>query len=274
MQRKKTLRCTCFALFLATYIITSCGENAFKSLAVKDSGDAIFEDALNLIDQQDYDTAITKILSLPSSYLSNTDVKEALAGAYAGKCGLHFLNLVTELGKTSATTFFMQLMTVYQTKTPQIASCLLSEDVMKSFGTVGQRTSDQNFFLLIYGFAKIGLFLRHFADADQNGATDATFDSCDATDISDANVRELFTGLGLMVENITGITTTIAGGNADDGLNAITALCTSFGVDCAITNTSSVTNDMVSTMRDLMKSNTIGIESCALVGAAMAGCCP
>lgn len=273
-KRKRKLKTTCLILFLSTYIITSCGENMFKSMAIKDSNDAIFEDALKLMDEQDYDTAISKILSLPSSYQSNKDVKEALAGAYAGKCGLHFLSLVTELGTASASTFFKQLMNAYQTKSPLLANCIASENLMKSFGSVGARTSDQNFFLLIYGFAKIGLYLRFYADQDQNGTTDATFDSCDATDISDNEVKEVFTGLGLVIENISGLTATMSGGSASDGLDDITAICTGLGISCAITDTASVTPAMVATMRDLMKSDTIGIEGCALTGGAMAGCCP
>ncbi len=256
----------------------SCGQNTFVDMSIKDSDAAIFEDALKLIDKQEYAEAITKLESLPSSYQSTTNVKEAMAGAYAGHCGMHFIQLVTELGKTTTATFFKQLMNVYQLNaSPTLASCLRAETLMKSFGTASERTADQNFFLLIYGFAKIGLYLRGLADTDQDGNKDGTFDVCATGSFSDNNVKEVFTGLGLILENFSGVTSQIANANAGTGVTSLTAICTALlgsAAECAITDTASVDSDSVDAMRDLLNSDSLGIGSCNLTGGAIIGCCP
>lgn len=260
---------------LMLLISPSCGQNTFVDMSIKDSEDAVFEDALKLIDQQEYASAISKIESLPSSYQANTEVREALAGAYAGHCGMHFIQLVTALGGSTSATVFKQLMNVYQSNaTPTLSSCLRAENLMKSFGSASVRTPDQNFFLLIYGFAKIGLFLRGLADVDQDGNKDAGFNICSTGSLSDANVQEIFTGLGLILENFSGITSQIANANAGTGVTSISALCTTLGTNCAITETSSVDASMIDAMRDILNSDSIGIGTCNMTGVAMAGCCP
>jgi hypothetical protein len=274
MKVKKIRTKHVFILFITAFLVISCGENLFKNLSTQDTSDAIFEDALKLIDSQDYNDAIAKILSLPAEYQQNTEVREALAGAYAGQCGMNFVNLVTELGKSSTETFFKQLMNVYQTKDPVITGCLQSETIMKNFGSAAVRTADQNFFLLIYGFAKIGLFLRNFADTNKDGVTDATFNVCQDASISDTNVKELFIGLGLILENFSGITSQIANANAGTGITSITTLCTNAGLNCAITDVASVTDPTSDSFRDILNTNYLGIGSCALTDLAIVGCCP
>ena len=272
-QKKPLLQTVILGMFL--FLSLSCGQNTYVDMAIKDSEDAVFEDALKLINRQEYAAAISKIQSLPTSYQANTEVREALAGAYAGHCGMHFIQLVTQLGETSSRTVFSQLMNVYRTNSsPPLASCLQAESLMKSFGNASVRTADQNFFMLIYGFAKIGLYLRSLADTDQDGTKDAGLNICDSNSLSDNNVKELFTGMGLILENFAGVTSQIANANAGTGITSISTLCTTLGTSCAITETTSVDGTMVGAMRDILNSDSIGIGSCNLTGVAMAGCCP
>lgn len=254
----------------------SCGQNVFKDMSSKDTNQAIFADALKLMNEQNYDAAIAKLLTLPTSYQENVDVREALAGAYAGQCGLNFLNLVSTLTSSTSTPLFLQLMTAYTSTTPVLSGCLAAETIMKNFGSAVDRTADQNFFLLIYGFAKIGLYLREKLDPNDDGV--AEIDPCDSSGsgISDADIQQIFTGLGLILENFSAVTSQIANANSGSAITSISALCSSLlgsAAACAITDTSGITAGMIATMRDLLKSNSLGVGNCSSTGGAIATCC-
>lgn len=266
-----------FVLAAALLFQVSCGDNLLGSLSNKDSDEALFHDALALMNKQDYEAAIEKILSTSEDFRSRPHVRNKLAGAYAGKCGLSSLfQFIQSLTGTTSDSSFEVLMKAFQSTNPSLSDCLTSEGIMKSFGNAAQRTSDQNLFFAIFGFAKIGLHLRNFADTDGNGTVDAGFDSCSNASISDAAIQQVFTGLGIALENMVTFLSSIASSQVGTEILDIQATCdAALGAGaCDITDTSLVTPPMIQAMRSFLKSSDFGIENCPLTGAAVLGCCP
>lgn len=258
-------------------MITSCGGNLYNDISTKDSAAALLEDAKNLLDSQDYSTAITKLLEMKNSHsqeylICNTEdgvrncPREVLAGAYAGRCGFNFLTFVGSLGNSSGAVFKF-LMNSFTDATVSPDDCYEAQKVIETIGTGTQLTSDQQIFMALLGMAKMGIYLRNDADTNQDGATDGTFDSCDSSKLSDAHVKQVITGLGLFLTYSAALST---GGSATSDLTDLSGIC---GAACSITDPSSSSLDSTVTdsFRDIIKSLQYGIESC---DPLLPTCCP
>ena len=271
-------------LVLCFFFLTSCNPSAniLKNLSAKTSDEAMYEDALKLVDTQDYAGAISKILATTASFQTNTTVKQTLAGAYAGKCGLVFLTFVKNLsGATGAPLSF--LMSAFTSVTVSPSDCYLAQTTTEStFGsTSSARGTDTNFFLAVLGMVKIGTYLRASADTNQDGVVDtvatvpslsADYDSCNSSSISDANVIQVGTGLGLILDNLAAISSSLSGTSSTGFATLQTACALITPNPCTITdpNSANWTATTIKAIRSVIKSNTFGIESCAL-GLL---CCP
>jgi hypothetical protein len=269
---------------------TSCS-NFFEPLSKKDSDAALKESATKKIDSGDYDGAITDILSMSSSYQAKTEIKEALAGAYAGKCGLDFISFVQGLGSGASSAFFGTFMGAFKGITVHPASCALAESVMMSIGTSSTRTGDQNLFMAILAMAKVGTYLRSLADTDStgnlgDGAADTTFSICSSSApgsvpvtslapfyVSDANMAQIITGMSQMLDNIASVTAVISGSTAVDALDQFKTTCNAIpGSPCSVFDPDAVTAPMIAAFRKLIDTAAIGIGSCPDATGAL--CCP
>ena len=265
-----------FIIIFLLCLTTSCEEqpNLLKNLSSTDSDAAIYEDARKKVDQRDWDSAITMMtVDLSATYQARSDVKETLAGAYAGKCGLDFINLVNSLSNSSSVSqlyiFFMNAM---KNKIVVPAACDSAQAIIESFGNSTVRTPDQNLFLTIIGMAKAGAWIRIKADQDNGGlgtgTMDAGFNPCDSTAFPDQNVIQATVGLGLVLNNVTTIASRLAGSTLND-INTFKANCVAamHAIDptvttCDLTDVAFVTSKKA-LFRSLMnEGSTIGFGGC------------
>lgn len=248
--------------------LSSCGGNLFQLTAKKDTSEAIYQDARTALNNLDYDTAISKIAELQtkdsSFYLRCEKVdgikicpREDLAGAYASKCGLNFVSFVSSLTSSSGSPFLF-FMQKFKSIAVSPANCYEAQKVIETFsGSASGRTSEQNLFMAILGMAKMGTYLREVADVDQDGSTDATFDSCDSGKISDDSLRHVISGMGLVLDNLAAVSAVLSGNSS--ALTDLDTIKTTCGSACSITdpNSSSYNSTVV---RNLLKSSDKGIE--------------
>lgn len=257
-------------------VTTSCQNppNVLGNMASTGGDAAIYEEARKKVDDREWDAAITMItVDMSAAYQARTDVKETLAGAYAGKCGLDFVNFVLGLSSSNSIgqlyAFFMSAM---KNKIVVPAACDSAQTILESFGNSTARTADQNLMLTIVGMAKAGAWIRIKADQDNSGlgdgARDAGFNACNVVSFPDENVIKATVGLGLVLNNIASVSSRIAGSTLND-INTFNANCLSAlqAIDptvtsCDLTDVTFVTSKK-SLFRSLLnESSTIGFGGC------------
>lgn len=269
-------------LILSAIVIinSGCGGNFFQLTAKKDTSEALYQDARDSLNDLDYDTAISKIVEIKtkdsSFYLRCEKVdgikicpREDLAGAYASKCGLNFVTFVSSLTSSSGSPFLF-FMQKFQTVTVSPSNCYEAQKVIESFGaTSGARTTEQNLFMAVLGMAKMGTYLRDAADVNQDGNADVTYSSCSSTSITTDYLRQVMSGMGLVLDNLAAVSAVLSGNSsALTDLETIKAAC---GVACSITDPNSSSFDETIT-RKLLRSSDNGIEPSS--GCTLITCCP
>lgn len=261
------------------FILFSCSQNLYDGIATnKTSNEALYEDALKSLDDQNYDVAIAKFEAMSSDFASVTVVRENWAGALAGKCGFNFLNYFNYFSTApgGSPTFFNYLMTPWVQVETLPDYCKQAESKIKEIWVNEAASAKQQLFIAILSLAKMGSYVRSDADQDStgnlgDGSADAGFDSCAAGSISDADVAELVTGISLFLQNIAGFSATLGGvsGFATDMTTACALLTPN---PCATTEAANVTAGMITSVRKLLDSTVAGIGACA--DPTMATCCP
>lgn len=268
------------SIFYFLIFISGCGGNLFQLTAKKDTSEAIYQDARASLNNLDYDTAITKLVELQtkdsSFYLKcekvdgvKTCPREDLAGAYASKCGLNFVTFVSALTSSTGSpfAFFMSKFTSIDVIPSQ---CYEAQKVIESFSTSSaSRTTEQNLFMAILGMAKMGTYLRASADTNKDGSIDSLYSSCNSSSISTNDLRQVISGMGLVIDNLAAITAVLSGSSAAlTDLETIKNVC---GSACQITDPNSSSFDEAIT-RKLLRSSDQGIEPDS--GCTLITCCP
>ncbi|HRO66951.1 MAG TPA: hypothetical protein PL182_05255 [Pseudobdellovibrionaceae bacterium] len=267
-------------LLLTSTVLVSCGgDNYFTQMAGKSSDEALYADALKLVDQREYDEALAKIASMSASGQSDQEVVRTRAGIYAGKCGLDFLDFVSKLDQGSSP--FSLFMGGFRGVAVNVAHCQTAQNLIETnFGATGvQREAllgariGGNLFMAVLGMTKIGTQLRAVADVDGaggtgNGTVDAGFDACDAGSISDTDLVNVGTGFALLLDNLAAIASSLSGSNASllDGINATCGDPLMPTNPCTATSTSDPVwsdGNTRTIIRSLIKSQSFGIEACA-----------
>lgn len=273
MDRTVFSRFSKIALAVLACAQLSCGgPNYFKDAAVKDSDEALYEDALKLIDAADYTGAIEKINQTSATFRTGRKVVRSLAGAYAGRCGLDFMAFTQGLGGSGAP--FNLFKNGFTSSTVVPADCQTAQEVIEgAFGaTAAERIANLgtsegnsvNMFMAVLGMSKIGSTLREAADADQDGTVDGGYDSCDSSKLSDDATKQVGTGFALMIDNFTVIASSFDESTATlvDGISDV---CDDITPNpCAIFDPEDPTWDATAllAMRSLTRSNSFGIENC------------
>lgn len=254
-------------IMISILILTGCS-NIFEPASNKESEEAVYEDALKAIDAQDYVLAISKLESLPASYQSRTDFKETLAGAYAGKCGLNFINYFATLGSAdlSSSSFYKFLMNGFTQTAVDPDFCRKSQLKIEEISDDPlQRTESQNLFMAILGMVKVGTYLRADADRDGTGnlgngnADIPPLNICDATEtdstadgwFSDDEIDEVVTATGLIVTNAA----SLSGIASTDLTTALVQLNAACGGACSKTDKATVNATDRGRMRDLLRTS-------------------
>lgn len=256
----------------------SCSVNILKNFADTNTNEALYEDALAYVNIGEYDSALAKIALMTGTYPTDAKVLELKASAYGGKCGLDFLDFAQALQNIGSTKLFEFLVSQFTGRTiTHINNCILAQDTMLSIGTIANRTVDQNFFLILISFAKIGNILSYYSDsAPANGVPDPTYDACAVGGapavggpITDAHAREIALGFTLAYQNLDAVAGSVSLGGTE--FTTIDSLCTTIGgTTCSKTTTASFTALEVKAIRSLVVSTDIGLS----LSSGAIGTCP
>jgi hypothetical protein len=261
--------------------------NVFDGMANKNTDEAVYEDAQKAMDASEWDTALSKFSSLSADFQKKPDVIEAWATSYAGKCGLDFVSYFSSLSSASMTgsTIMLFLMNAWTGKDINPAQCTLAQTKMEEISTdPAARSNGQNFFLAILGMVKMGVFLRTYADLDGtgnkgDGTPDAAVNVCtnDASNLPQAGLDEIITGMGLLTTNLSYLTTVLPAGSTMTALLTIESVCAGLAGACSKTKPADITNTDRDSFRDILKTGSgnttapIGIGNC--VDPAVVPCC-
>lgn len=285
-----------FLIVALALVNLTCSVNILENFADKTTNAALYTAAKKLINSGDYDAALAKLALITGSFATDRSVIGLKASAYGGKCGISYLTFVENLANMGTTKLFAFLMGQFRSATSAtIDACTTAQDLMVSIGAVGTRTSDENMFLLVISFAKIGNILAFYADSDHDGALDAGFtepNTCTlggtrgaGNDFADADVVEMGVSTALALEQLQALSGTINLGSSS--LTTLTTLCSTLAGApfntpiCTMTTNASWTdgsNDNLENyaMRTLVnEGQDIGINTCPTVGGDAATCpCP
>jgi len=270
-RMKRLIRKLALYTMIVAGTLSCTGANLYKDLAAnKTSDEALYVDAQKLLDSGDYTGAINKILATTSGFQAQSRVKESLAGAYAGRCGMEFLPFVSRLTSTSSSSFYNLAMGGFVgIDTANYADCVVAETIVEGIGAIGARTQSQNLFLLVLEMAKFGNILRKDGDilptAVGDGTTDAGFDCRTSVPIADAQavIESFIKFLSLFVVvgdtlGSGGSTTTISDFLADNPTIADTAFDYSGGGGAGVDEL----DPLIILSRSLIYSQDFGIGTC------------
>ena len=276
-MRRFSGKSICVALLLSNL---SCSVNILKTFADTNTNEALYEDALKLVNEGDYDEALDKIALMTGTYPTDTKVLELKASAYGGKCGLNFLDFAQALQNIGSTKLFELLLAEFTGRTlTHINSCIAAENTIESIGAVADRSLDQNVFLIMIEFAKIGNILSYYVDsAPADGTPDPAYDACAVGGapaaggpMTDAHVGEIGTGITIAYQNLQAVSSEVSLGGAQ--FTEIDSLldCSGAGAaTCAKTNPASFTALELKGIRSVVVSTDIGLS----LSSGAVGTCP
>lgn len=289
-----------FILLIPIALGSSSCTNFLEEPSGKNSDEAKYYDAIELMNNQEWDASIAKFEEISPGYASRSEVIENWAGALAGKCGIRFFDVVSALGSGGA--ILQAAMDSFTGKVVDTAACLDAEEKMEELGaTPAARTNSQNFFMLILGLGKVGAFLHADADRDGTGSLgdgtkDAGFDACDeqwpsppapaqnppASDNPDGSfsnneLNQIVTGFGMIMENFAAISASLSGTDAGTVLTEIQTECAGITPNpCTTTDPTLVDDDTRFALATIIHSGPatteiqVGIGACA---GSLATCC-
>lgn len=269
--------------------LTSCQVNMLQDVSSKTSSEAMYEDAVKLMDQMLFDDAYLKISLIEvadNAFSATNQFKKTKAGIQAGQCGLTFISLIEGLTQATGGNTFKMLMEAFKGTSVNPTKCMEAQTTIESLGTVDD---DQLLFMAILGMTKVGTNLRDKADRDGtaqlgDGAEDAGFDICDSSaainHLTDDDLKQVITGLGLTLQNFVLIGGSFAGSGAANSMRDLQQFCddpagdgTGVGLDadrieCKLTDKDStaLTPALIRAFRRVIKTQDQGI------GAIMPGC--
>lgn len=244
-----------------------CSENLFDEIADKDTDEAIYFEAKQQINARNYSAAITLLESLSASFRTARERLPIYASAYSGRCGLEFLTLLNSLQNTGSSTVLGTLMGAFPGATKSGASghedCTTATDALATIGNESVRDGDENLLMAFTALSKIGTILSAFADTDDDGAADGTFDQCvdDNNNLPEARVRDIGASFATAILSLTAIGTSYIDGALAD-VNALCALDPQLAAVCTSTDPASFTAAQVQALRYAIGSNDFGIDSC------------
>ena len=221
------------------------------------------------INEQDYDTAITLLNSLDPLFLADRERVPVYASAYAGRCGLVFLDLMTSMQNTGTATVLGTLMAAFDNSdTNDINDCIQAESILTThIGGPTLRSSDENLFMAFISLSKIAAILSALADQNNDDVTDddgtpaGTFDQCDNTDLPEAMVRQIGAGIGSALLSLAAV----GASYVDDAISDVNTLCSqdpNLNVFCTADDPSVFGAAEVQALRYAIGSSDYGIDSC------------
>lgn len=283
-------------------LTTSCSDpNVLTEFSQQESDEAFFMEAKKKINRMEW-TAALDILEnkISSGFQQQLKVKEARAGAYAGRCGFTFADILGNIQNTPSAEIFPFFMSIFAGTTVIPGACDSAIAIMTSLGDVTERTNDQNLFISILGMARIGTILQSkldgpVADGIPDGAYGTDYNVChnysggSATDgwpalpfplpampapeaepatgrtLSDDDVKKVASGIGLIFENISALGAAMSGANSTlDSLEDALTMCEDLpgSPDCIVTDTALVSAELLYATRILLSDSSMGFGVC------------
>lgn len=252
----------------AVLLALGCNKNAFLESAKKDSDAALLFEARKQMNNSDWSGAITSIGLMTAVGRATRESKTALASAYAGRCGLNFVDFADRISNAGTTNYFPLFLSFYKAGgSVAITDCTAAEAQMLSISTTAaDRTADENVFLAFAEFAKIGVILAHYADSNDDGTADAGFDPCDTNDLPTAVLREIGTGITIAVASLSATGGSVGASLASSVSSACSVLA---GVNpalnfCSITDPSAFTANQLKAIGGIVRTtDNPGLGTCA-----------
>lgn len=274
-------------VILGVFIITSCEQpNVLTEFSNTTSDEALYLEAKQKMNDFDWNRAISILTTeLSADYRIRTEVKETLMHAYGGKCGILALDLIASLNEATSSKMFEVSLQIFGGQSVDTSACDNSFDTLMSISSDStQRTSDQNLFAAILGLSKMATNIHVKFDTESSGlgdgVVDAGWDSCpDSTDparLSDAEVKKIISGVGLIFENLTVLGSELTSGTASASLTDALNSCESvLGVgNCTIVDEAAVTPEVRRFFRRMISSSAVGYGTCDISDSTTPSCCP
>lgn len=248
-------------IFLFICLPLACSQNFLQDLSSIDPDEDYYAKAMAALNDQSYDQAISIINDHITPFgQSAPKVRELLSSAYAGKCGLNFLDYTKKLSEQNSGSAMRNLMMPFVQVMVDPASCRTALQTMELIGPTESRTQNQNTFTSVTGMVLIGTALRGYADiAPPLGDGAADINLC--TDFTDAQVDDIIIGFGFFNKNFSAVTSTMIGAYSNFALGDVVTMCnnTAGSAACQITDPADITPAMRDTFRDLVNTQEYGI---------------
>jgi len=244
-----------------------CSVNILKTFSNQTSNEALYVDAQQDLNGADYNGALSKIGQMTGAYATSTKVLELKASAYGGLCGFQFITFVQSFAGIGATRLFPFLLGAFDASvSTDIDNCVLAQNTLLSIGAPASLSADDNTFLAMIAFAKIGNILSYYADKTHTGTATAGFDPCTTGGsrgapgnlITDADAREIGTGISLALAGLQAVAGSVQLGSGS--LSNITSICSALpsGSDfCTITDPAAFTANEILGIRSLVNEDSI-----------------
>lgn len=241
-------------------LAVGCSKNILNELADKNTDDALLFDARTYVNAQNYQAAIDIImLQMSAGARAKTDAREVLASAYAGKCGLNFIDYTDRLAKASSGSAFVLVSSPFVGVAVNPPSCLQSLQTLDLIGTTATRNNRQNSFAAVVGMVLMGSAARFYTDnnpVNGDGIADAPNISCA---ITDPQIDNVILGYAYMSQNFAALSAATIGGSSSTTISGSIAVCSQFaGAACTNTDPAQISPAMRDTMRDLMNTSDYG----------------
>ena len=253
-------------LILAPLVwLSSCGDNAFEPFAQNSTTDeAVMYDVETLMNDQDYAGVITKITAQTTAFQARTDVMEYLTEAYLGKCGFQFLDFFSYFGGVSDNQLFRKFSYAFSERAVSPSDCYTAQLKAEELSSSSEK---KTMLLLFIGMAKFGTYLRASLDVDGsagNGNGVAEKSACTTANISDANMKQVITGLGLILQNFAGLIGDLLGADTSTAITTFLADCEAAlgDVDTDLNGSNDANSKVLAFRAMIDASSSMGLGTC------------
>lgn len=242
------------------FLISSCTNNILSEFGSRNSDEALLFDAQTAINAQQYDEAVNIITQrVSASGQVTTKAREILASAYAGQCGLNFVEYTTGLSEATSGSTFVLVSSPFVGIAVSPGSCLSALQTLDLIGANTERTANQNAFAAVVGMVLMGSATRLYTDDNPvhgDGSEDALNASCSLTN---AQIDNIILGYAYMAQNFAALSGQIGASSSTTVSDSITICNAIAGGACSNTDPAQITDLMRDTMRDLMNTVEYGV---------------
>jgi hypothetical protein len=265
-------------IFIFLFFPLACSQNLLQDMSSSDPDEDYYSDGMVALNDESYDDVISIVNSKISVVgQAKPKVRELLASAYAGKCGLNFLDYTSKLSENTTGSAMSNLMQPFVQVAVDPVSCRMALSTMELIGPTEFRTNNQNVFTSILGMVQIGTALREYADTTPVlGDSNTDINLCSG--FTDAQVDDIIIGFGFFSKNFSAVTSSVIGSYSNDSLGDVVSMCSDAAgaAACQITNPADITPAMRESFRDLVNTQDYGIGAYVTGGDPLTvpGSCP